>query len=154
MMTLSEERNNQIEANWSIHLLQRNPWRIVVLVPIIFFTLVFLRALSADWFIIVLALVIFIFAIAEFILPLHYRIDDMGVHMRFFGSHRLLRWTNIRRVYCYKNEIFLSTLAKHSRLEGYRGLLLRCDDTQATLLVLRNWFEAKGLFPEIIEDYK
>lgn len=140
------------EKKWTVHLLRRHPWRFLVLLPVIFFALVFLHSLAAGWFITLLALAIFFFAIAEFLLPIHYQIDDEGVHSRLFGSHRLLPWVSIRRIYCYKNSLLLSTMAKRTRLESYRGLLLRCVDSPEMLQILQGWFAAKALSPEIIEE--
>ena len=139
-------------TTWTIHLARRRPGRTAGALLAMLFTLFFLRTLGADWILLTLALLFFLVAIAEFLLPMHYTFDAEGAHIRVAGSHRVLSWQRIRRVYVYQHVIILSPLASRGLLESYRGMQVRSTDVAATLAQLLIWLDAGGNSPEIIEE--
>ena len=125
---------------------------------IIFFTLFAVEAFIPDaWglggklLMLGLAALLLLSSIAEFLLPVTYTLDAEGAHARLPGSHRMLAWNRVRRVYLQPNGIKLSPLAARGWVESYRGVLLRTPRRDEVLAQVRAWLDAAGVSPEIEE---
>jgi len=124
----------------------------VLILLAIFFGLFAVYAIGRHWVFVVLAAVLLIGAVAEFLFPVTYRLDEQGASSRHFGSWRVLPWTQVRRVYLFPNGIKLSPLPARGWAEAYRGVTLRMADRDAVLARVRAWLEAAGVSPRIIEE--
>ncbi len=111
-----------------------------------------LHALGVPALLVVLAAVLLFGSIAEFLLPVTYALDADGAHARFLLAHRILPWTQVRRVYLVPDGIKLSPLAVRSWAEGYRGVLLRTPDRDAVLAQIHAWVEQTGSPPVMDEE--
>lgn len=137
----------------------RQPARVVAVVVIVLLALSGVMALAPpEWetgsklLLMFLAAVLLVGAIAEFLFPVTYTLDTAGAHARFPGSHRLLPWTQVRRVYLRRNGIKLSPLAVEGWAENYRGVFLRTGQHDSVLDAVRAWLDAAGMTPEVIEE--
>jgi len=146
-------------TSWTLHLVARRPARAIVALVIIFFALFGAAAfMPAQWgvggkvLILCLAGILLLSSIAEFLLPVTYTLDAGGAHARLPGTHRVLAWNRVRRVYLQRDGIKLSPLTARGWMESYRGVFLRTPRREAVLEQVRAWLDAAGVSPEISED--
>lgn len=145
--------------SWTIHLAARRPGRAVVALVFILLALFAVAAwVPAAWGVggkvlfILLAGVLLLGSIAEFLFPVTYTLNADGVHARYPGSYRVLAWSRVRRVYLRPNGIKLSPLVMQNWAESYRGVMLRTSERDAVLANIRAWLADAGANPEIIEE--
>lgn len=140
-------------TTWTIHLAARRPGRAVAAVLVIVLALFGVAALAPrEWgtigtaLAVVVAAVLLLGAIAEFLLPVTYTLDGDGAHVRMLGRrHRLLPWRRVRRVYLRQNELTLSPRATRGWMDQYRGVSLRTFDRDAVLAQVRAWLQEAGV---------
>lgn len=64
-------------------------------------------------------------SMASYLLPTTCTLDDEGAETRFMGQTQRLAWSQVRRVAKGRKGVFLSPRAEPSRVDSFRGLLLR-----------------------------
>jgi hypothetical protein len=64
-------------------------------------------------------------SLASYFVPTRYELDEAGVRSRFAGHSRRMRWDEVRRVSVAKGGVHLSPFERPSRLDSFRGILLR-----------------------------
>jgi hypothetical protein len=74
------------------------------------------------WLYVVLSGVVLFFSMARFYFPVHYRLDDEGVRIRFLGREKARPWSDFRNVYVHRDGIYLAPFEQPSRLDAFRGL--------------------------------
>jgi hypothetical protein len=129
---------------WRVHLARRHPLRAAAAV-------LFIVASAAAAYLIwphavaVLAAGVLVFsAVAEFLLPIHYRIAADGIWCRNFISVKRLKWVDVKRCYRDANGVKVSPLPRPSRLEAYRGIYLWLgDDGEAVIAALRQHLQER-----------
>ena len=67
-------------------------------------------------------------SLARYFLPTQYELDGSGVRVRFLGLSRRVPWEQVRRVSVFRVGMHLSPFEKPSRLDSFRGTLLRFAD--------------------------
>ena len=139
-------------AQWRIHRAARYPARAVVALVVILLALFAIQAIGRSTLLTILAAVLLIGSIADYLFPTVYTLDKDGAHARHVFSHRLLPWSRVRRVYLRRNGIKLSPLVVAGWVEPYRGVLLQTMDRDATLTAIRQWLISAGVNPEIREE--
>jgi len=139
-------------TTWTVHLAAKQPGKAVVVVLVILFALFAVQALGGSWALMLLAAVLLIGAVAEFLFPVTYTFDDQGAHARRIGSHRILPWERLRRVYLRPNGIQLSPLASRGWADAFRGVMLRGKSRETLLAEITSWTLAAGVTPEIIDE--
>jgi hypothetical protein len=83
-------------------------------------------------------------ALSEFLFPVTYTVTNNGVSVVYGPLHRLhLAWEDIKRAGQGADGVFLSPLAKPSRLDNFRGLRLRFPATEAEKESLRTIIKEK-----------
>jgi len=73
----------------------------------------------------VLAGAMLLLGLGRYILATGFSMDDGGVTVRFFGQSRKMDWTDVRSVSVGSRGVFLSPFDGPSRLDSFRGVLLR-----------------------------
>lgn len=146
-------------TTWKIHLAAHQPKRAVTALLFVVLALFAVNTLMPPaWgpggrlLILALSALLLIGSIAEFLFPVTYTLDAEGAHSRHFGSHRLLPWSRVRRVYLRRDGIKLSPLAVESWAENYRGVYLRTEERDAVLDAVRAWLHEAHVEPEIVEE--
>lgn len=83
-------------------------------------------------FIISIAYALFAFAVlfmalSKYFLPTRYKLDDQGFSKEFlfFSKHRL--WKDYKRTVGFNDGIFISPMAKTSRLDNFRGEFIKLE---------------------------
>jgi len=145
--------------SWTVHLAARRPGRTMAVIVIILLGLSAVSTLAlpcwgvGGWMLLVLlAAVLLIGSVAEFLFPVSYTLDANGAHARFPGSYRHLAWQRVRRIYLRSDGIKLTPLAVFDWTEAYRGVLLRTTEPEAVLGDIRAWLADAGVSPEVIEE--
>lgn len=111
--------------SWRIHLLRRDSSRLPVL------GIVFLFAFITIWLMFhsplpaVAAVLLLLGATSEYLFPVRYRITTEGVYADALTSRHALRWKEVKRAVPDPMGIILTPLASPSRLDAFRGVLLR-----------------------------
>lgn len=109
---------------WTIHLARRRPVRTAVALGFIL-----AAAVCAGWafrspLFGLLAALLLTAAIADYLLPVRYRLGEDGLEARGFLHRRRMTWSQVRRVTRDHLGVKLSPLPRPSRLEAYRGIYL------------------------------
>ena len=71
------------------------------------------------------AFVLLTVAMAKYVVPTHYHLDAYGVAVRFLGQTQRTPWSRIKRFDVGPHGVFLSPFERPSRLDSFRGVLLR-----------------------------
>lgn len=136
-----------VVLTWRVHLARRQPLRAAAAA---FFVIASAAAAYGLWLHPLAAAVtgfLVLSAVAEFLLPISYRIGPDGVWCRSFLSLRHLAWPDVKRCYRDARGVKLSPLSRRSRLEAYRGIYLWLgDDGEAAVAAVRRYL-AEGRSP-------
>lgn len=73
--------------------------------------------------------------VADYLLPVTYRLTEEGVEVRQLLPRAFLPWERVRRCVVTEEGLFLSPLSRPSRLDAYRGVLLRNVPPEAVELI-------------------
>jgi len=139
-------------TTWTIHLAARRPRLAAAVLVAIALGLAGIHALGAPALVLLLAALLLLGSVAEFLLPVTYTLDADGAHARHFGSHRILPWPRVRRVYLLPDGINLSPLTTPGWAESYRGVMLRTPDRAAVLVQVHAWLAANEVVAEEVEN--
>lgn len=108
---------------WTIHLAKEMPAKLCLVI------IGYGAAMLAWWYFLpvpaalLLPLVALTSAMSEFLFPVTYTIDDVGISQKclpFFNRH--IAWTDVRRASAGRDGFFVSTLRLPSRLDQFRGI--------------------------------
>jgi hypothetical protein len=120
---------------WRVHLARRQPRRaFIVAVAVVATAAICQAAFHQPLFSLAAGLLVAL-STADFILPIHYRLTEAGVHMRSGLAIRRLPWSQVRS--CYRDAwgVKVSPLARRSRLEVFRGIYLWFGDDNAQRVI-------------------
>ena len=76
----------------------------------------------------VIAGVLLCVSLGRYLLPTRFTLDGDGAEVRFMGQTQRMAWSQVRRVSRHPKGLFLSDRPTPSRLDSFRGLLLRFAD--------------------------
>lgn len=108
---------------WTIHLAKEMPAKLCLVI------IGYGAAMLAWWYFLpvpaalLLPLVALTSAMSEFLFPVTYTMDDIGISQKclpFFNRH--IAWTDVRRASAGRDGFFVSTLRLPSRLDQFRGI--------------------------------
>lgn len=85
-------------------------------------------------------------SLADFFLPVRYRLTPKGAEARHLWPFAALEWKQVKRRLMSKEGLKLSPLSRSSRLDAYRGILLRFgdEDPEAVLEAVKRFHERYG----------
>lgn len=83
----------------------------------------------------ILAAAILVAAIAPFLFPTRYELDDWGIKERRLGRHRERAWTELRRMEIGQISVTLSPFRRASWMDRYRGLMVFFDGADREQLI-------------------
>lgn len=108
---------------WTIHLAKEMPAKLCLVI------IGYGAAMLAWWYFLpvpaalLLPLVALTSAMSEFLFPVTYTIDDVGISQKclpFFNRH--IAWTDVRRASAGRDGFFVTTIRLPSRLDQFRGI--------------------------------
>ncbi len=119
---------------WAVHLARRRPRQATVALGIILVGAIAAGLGFGSFLLGALAAVLLLASVADYLLPIHYRLDERGLSMRGVLHRRRLSWGQVRRVIRDDLGVKASPLARPSRLEAYRGIYLWFADNEAEVM--------------------
>jgi hypothetical protein len=112
---------------WTAHPAKRRPQDIMLAVCVISLTAwAVLVGLGSAWLALVAAVMLLV-AIAPFLLPTRYRLDDAGIREQRFGITRARPWGELRRLEVGTKAALVSPYTQRRWLDRYRGITLYFD---------------------------
>ncbi len=128
------ERAEGTGPSWTTHPARQNPVRgaavlgMIILVPIAVFMI------FADPFLFALSFLLLALPLGSYFLPTRVQFDDSGVTMRSPLGMKSRRWGAFRSFQYDRVHLRLCTFSTPSRLDHYRGVLLRFGDNRDEVL--------------------
>ncbi len=117
---------------WQVHLLRAEPGRLPGIVMVCGIGAACVWLMFGAWLPALAALLLLVGSVSEYLFPITYRLTPGGVTQESLTTRIVLPWSAIRRCRVGRRGILLTSLAVPSRLDAFRGILLRCaPDGQA-----------------------
>jgi hypothetical protein len=126
---LMEEAKESIKENmvldWKVHLATMDkPYRPIIAGSLVVMAVTVVQLYGGNLFLTVpLALVLFI-AVADYFLPMRFRITDRGAYRLSTTGAKFIPWEKVKNVYLDDKGVKLSVFDKPTLLEAFRGLYL------------------------------
>lgn len=111
---------------WQVHLLRAEPGRLPGVVMVCGIGAACVWLMFGAWLPALAALLLLLGSVSEYLFPITYRLTAGGVTQESLTTHIALPWNAIRRCRAGRRGILLTSLAVPSRLDAFRGILLRC----------------------------
>lgn len=123
------------ELVWTVRLYKRQPEKLIVIwaVAIVAAVAGYIY-FKGNIFGALLGFTMIALSTTDFWLPLHFRVDGTGAHLRCGISVTSIEWDAVKRTYEVDNGIKLTPLEAPSRLEPFRGVRLRFDNNREEVL--------------------
>ena len=122
---------------WRVHLARRQPERLPVVLLVLVGAPVLGLWLMEHWLFALVAFWMVFSATADYLLPIRYELDAVGVRQKGW-SPRVMRWEKVKRVVWGEQGVLLSPFAQPSRLDAFRGVFLWYGDQPEEV---RAWVE-------------
>ncbi|MBD3382819.1 MAG: hypothetical protein GF404_11565 [candidate division Zixibacteria bacterium] len=101
-------------------------WIVTALVTVfLFLLLVLVYYLTQSRFFTIIGTVVLVGSMRSFYFPTTYRLYEDHIEVVYTISKSVKKWGMFRSYYPEKNGVFLSTFARPSRMENFRGLFLK-----------------------------
>ena len=110
---------------WKVHLLREHPAKTLLIAPVVLGSLLACYFIFHNLLPMVVVAFLFMSALAEFLFPIRYELDEKGASSRTLLGRTFIEWDRVKKYYLDDRGIKLSTLEKQGRLEAYRGIYLR-----------------------------
>jgi len=137
---------------WRVHLLRRDAGRAGAVFAAMILAALFGFLLFQSFLFALLGVLLLFFSTADYLLPIHHRLTSRRACVVYGFSRWEIAWKDVRRVKVAKQAVLLSPLPAPSRLDAFRGVVLRFanegqpGERSALLALLRS------LLPEVSWD--
>jgi len=137
---------------WRVHLARKAPRKAATLVLLTLAAAALCFFLFRNWLFAGFTAAALLGATADFLFPIRYRLTPEAAEMRNLHNWRRITWDEVKKAYLLEDGIKLSPLAVRTRLEPFRGVLLRFgpgDGSQERVLAaVRKFRDAVRSGPE------
>lgn len=116
-----------MEVRWTAHPARRRPQDVFLVAAVVLVSAWAVLVTLESVFLSLLAVVILVVAVAPFLVPTHYVLDDDGVEERRLWTRKRRSWSDLRRLQIGPGAALVSPFARPSWADRYRGLLLYFD---------------------------
>jgi hypothetical protein len=125
-------------ARWTAHPARSRPRDLALLVAVLLLTAGAVLSAFESLYLTVLAVVILLLGVSQFLFPTRYVLTDEGVEERRLLQTRTRRWSDLRRFQVGPGAALVSPFAEPTWLDRYRGLMLYLDgaDRQRVVEIL------------------
>lgn len=130
-------------AEWTVHLLRQDPRKLWGVLAGTLAASVLGWMTFGGWIGAVLGAVLVLSAVAEFLLPIRYRLTSQQATCSYGLARLGLPWSAVRRVIDAGDSVRLSPFRRPSRLDAFRGVLIRfgshgsSGDREAVMAIVR-----------------
>jgi hypothetical protein len=128
-----------MEVVWTAHPARRRPQDVFLVAAVVLVSAWAVLVTLDSAFLAALAAVILVVAVAPFLFPTRYRLDDDGVEEHRLWTRKRRRWADLRRVQVGPGAALVSPFATPSFLDRHRGVLMYLDgaDREQVVAVLK-----------------
>jgi len=119
------EQEGAAPLEWQVHLARGNPARAAVVAALIGVSAWLCLHLFQNGLLAIATILVLLGATAEFLFPIHYRLTAEAAEFRNLHTLRRIAWTDVRKAYRLDHGVYLSPFERASRLDAFRGVLLR-----------------------------
>lgn len=114
-----------ILLEWTVHHFREDRKRAAGIVLAFFVVLATGWGLYQSWVLATAGVFLLLSATAEFLFPIRHRLTDRRALVQYGAARLEIRWDEVKRVLAGEHGIKLSPLQSASRLDPFRGVLLR-----------------------------
>lgn len=112
----------QVELSWQVHPAKDRPWAAAVAIGVIVgFSYLVTEWMGQPWWG-TLAAVVLLFPLRSFFYPTTWKLTSEAIVRRGLLSTQRMRWSDVRRFGCNNRGAYISTHARGSVLDAFRGL--------------------------------
>lgn len=110
---------------WNVHLLRRDPGRAGAVIVAMILAALFGFLLFQSLFFALIGVLLIFSSTADYLLPICYRLTSRRACAAYGLSRWEIAWKDVRRVKVAQQAVLLSPLEAPSRLDAFRGVVLR-----------------------------
>ncbi len=121
--------------DWTAHPAKERPKDVFLVVAVCFLTAGAVLMSFQSLFLMVLAVVILVVAVAPFLFTTYYTITDVDVTERRLWVRKSRQWADLRRVQVGTGSVLVSPFSNPNWMDRYRGLILMYGGTDKDELV-------------------
>jgi hypothetical protein len=114
---------------WTVHHLREHPYRAVVALASLLLVASLGWFLFDSWMVAAAGFFMLLSASAEFLFPIRHRLTERGALVTYGAARLEIEWLAVKRILVGERGIKLSPLASPGRLDPFRGVLLRFDES-------------------------
>ena len=123
------------QLQWTAHPARSRPRDLALVVSVVLLTTGAVLSTFQSVFFTLLAAMILVAAIAPFLFPTRYQVDDWGVSEVRLGRRRARPWGELRRVQIGKQGALVSPFTRASWMDRYRGITLLFDGAERSQVI-------------------
>lgn len=122
---VEDKQKEEVFFDWKVHLVKEDAlYRSVLAVSIVVMAVAVVQIYGGSLFLTIPLTVFLLISVADYFLPIRFRITNRGAYRVSTMGVRFLEWERVKRVYIDDKGIKLSLFQKQTRLEAFRGLFL------------------------------
>jgi hypothetical protein len=137
---------------WQVHLARAQPGKALAVAGAILAAAALCLSLFHNGLFALFTAAALLGATAEFLFPIRYRLTEEAAEMRNLHNWRRITWDEVKKAYLLDEGIKLSPLGVRTRVEPFRGVLLRfgpgAGERETLLAAVRKLRDAAGRDPE------
>jgi len=116
----------EVLAEWRVHLLREQPGKSAVLGVMCAAVVVLIYFVFGQRVVFTLLAVAILFgSLCDWLLPVKYRLTTRGASYNNVVFRKRIAWEEVRSVYVAESGLKLSPFSRRTRLDAFRGLVLR-----------------------------
>ena len=117
-------------AEWRLHLFGMNPARSIAAAVVCAGALVLIQLAFENPWLTILGGLILIGSLADWLFPITYRLTTRGAGYTNFVFRKRIAWEDVRSTYVADFGVKLSPFSRRTRLDAFRGVVLRFSGDQ------------------------
>jgi len=126
--------SKQACLRWTAHPLVDDFPKSLLLVAIVVGVLVVVKISFLSEGFVLLAAILFLFALAKYFFPTKYELSEQGIEVWFLGYRYSRPWTAYSSFYNCRGGVHLSPFPEPNRLDTFRGSFLLCRKNREEVL--------------------
>lgn len=130
----------ELPLTWTAHPARARPRELALVAAVLFMTCGAILMVFHSLFLAVLAAVIVLLGISQFLLPTRYELSDWGVEVKGLVRTRARAWDQLRRYEVGRGAALVTPVARRGFFDRYRGIILLLDgaDRDRVIEVLKD----------------
>lgn len=131
------------ELKWTVHLAKQERAKAMVVVAVALLSGVLSAMILGGWLAFLIGPIVVFGSAAEFLIPVHFKLNQDGASRRCFLSVSHIEWADVKRVLEDESGVKLSPLPDSSRMAPFRGVFLRPIGNRQEILDCISYWRGK-----------